>query len=84
MEWLTKDVEWSMIREMFLIAVPAVVANVSWIMIEVINLMFMGHLGNTAIMAGVGIGNIFINIFGWVILLGMNTTLVTLVSQSIG
>ncbi len=84
MEWLTKDVKWSMVEEVIIIAIPAIIANMSWMLIEVINLIFVGHSGNTAIVAGLGVGNVFINIFGWAVLLAMNTTLITLVSQAYG
>ena len=83
MEWFTKDMEWSMISEILITAVPAMLSNLSWIMIEVINLMFMGHLGSPAIVAGVGVGTIFINVFGWIILQGINNTIATLVSRNL-
>lgn len=74
----------NMFFEIISIALPSIVANLSWVLVEVINIMFVGHLGEPELVAGVGIGNVFINIFGWVILFGLNQTLVTLVSQSYG
>ena len=47
---------------------------------EVINLLFIGQLDNKAMLAGVGLGNVIINVFGLSIIFGMNGALETLVS----
>ena len=39
------------------------IAFLTHILVEIINLTFVGHLGKAILMAGVGIGNMYINIF---------------------
>jgi MATE family multidrug resistance protein len=51
---------------------------------ESINTMFVGHLNDPAKLAGVGLGNLIINMFGVAIIVGMNGALETLVSQAYG
>ena len=53
-------------------------------MVEVINLAFVGHLGKASLMAGVGIGNMYINIVAQSVSVGLNNGLSTYVSQCNG
>ena len=53
-------------------------------MVEVINVSFIGHLGDPSLVAGVGLGNMYINALGFAVMIGLNTTIVTLVSQTLG
>jgi Na+-driven multidrug efflux pump len=73
-----------MTKDIFKIAVPAMLASVSFAVVEAMNLIFMGFLGDPALIAGVGLGNVYIMIFGIITLCGLNTVLTTLVSQSYG
>ena len=41
-------------------------------------------MGNNALIAGVGMASTMLNFMGWSVLLGMNSALDTLVSQSAG
>lgn len=67
-------------REIISLAGPGILAIVSFGIIESINLIYMGHSGDASYVAGVGIGNSFINVFAIVVLCGLNSTLGTLVS----
>jgi MATE family multidrug resistance protein len=51
---------------------------------EMINLWFVGMLNNSAMIAGVGTGNVIINMLGNSIIFGMNGAMNTFVSQSYG
>ena len=51
---------------------------------EVINVLFAGHLQDPAKVAGVGLGNAFINLLAQTLILGMNSALPTCVSQAFG
>ena len=53
---------------------------VSALLIEVVNTAFVGHIGDEAMMAGVGMANMFMNIIGVSVMFGVNSTLNTLVS----
>lgn len=47
---------------------------------ENVNLIFIGHLNNAEMMAGVGMGNMIMNILGLTIAMGLNGALETLSS----
>ena len=49
-------------------------------LIEMINLVIVGHLGDPELIAGIGIGNMTINLFGLSIIFGFNEALDTLIS----
>jgi Na+-driven multidrug efflux pump len=51
---------------------------------EVTNLAFIGQLNDAAMLVGVGMGNVIINMLGLAVIYGMNMALETLVSQSYG
>ena len=77
-------VEPTMISQVLKISVPAIIANLSFVLLDVVNMMFVGHLGEASVVAGLGLATAFRNIFGQVIILGLNFTLITFVSQSYG
>lgn len=47
---------------------------------EVTNLAFIGQLDDAAMLAGVGMGNVIMNMLGLAVIYGMNLALETLVS----
>jgi MATE family multidrug resistance protein len=49
-----------------------------------INIIFLGHLNNKALIGGVGMGQAVIQLMGFSIILGLNSALDTLISQSAG
>lgn len=49
-----------------------------------INTAFVGHTGDSAKLAGVGLGTLYVNIFCQSIILGLNGAVATLVSQAYG
>jgi Na+-driven multidrug efflux pump len=68
----------------FKIAIPAMVGQIFALITEVINTAFIGHLGETAKVAGVGLGNMYINICCFSVFIGLNGAVLTLVSQAYG
>jgi Na+-driven multidrug efflux pump len=50
----------------------------------VINIIYIGTLKNSAILAGVGLGNMTINLCGLSILFGFNSAIESLVSRAVG
>jgi Na+-driven multidrug efflux pump len=69
-----------MVKDIFAIALPSIVMMFSNMFVEVINLSFIGHGGNAALVAGLGIGNMYLNCFGLSVSIGLNTAVTTLVS----
>jgi MATE family multidrug resistance protein len=53
-------------------------------MIDVINLVYLGHSGNEKLVAGVGMGAISINFMGWSVISGVTQAMDTLVSHAAG
>ena len=49
-------------------------------LVESTNAIFIGHLNDPAKLAGVGLGNLIINMFGTAVTFGMNGALETLVA----
>ena len=47
---------------------------------ELVNLSFLGHLGDRALLAGVGMGSAAMSLMGMSLILGCNSALDTLVS----
>jgi Na+-driven multidrug efflux pump len=51
---------------------------------ELINMCFIGHLGDPAKVAGVGIANVYINMVSQSWIMGLNGALSTFVAQAYG
>ena len=68
------------LKEILKIGVPAIISMMSALFIEVVNTAFVGHIGNEAMMAGVGMANMFVNILCLSVMMGINAVLNTLVS----
>ena len=66
------------------LAVPPIISMFFQFFVQLINTYYMGHLEDTALMAGIGMGNMLINVFCFAITNGLNGALETLVSQSFG
>lgn len=61
-------------------AIPAILCAVANMVQENVNLIFIGHLNDAEMMAGVGMGNMIMNILGLTIAMGLNGALETLSS----
>jgi len=64
--------------------VPAMISMFFLIFMEVLSNSFIGHLGKEDILAGVGMANMYLNIICLSLILGMNSTLNTLLTQAYG
>ena len=51
-----------MVQNLLNVSVPVFIAFLSSMFMEVVNTAFIGHLGETAKVAGVGLGNMYVNI----------------------
>jgi MATE family multidrug resistance protein len=52
--------------------------------IDITNMFFIGHTNDSAKIAGIGLGNLYINITSQAIILGLNGAISTLASQAFG
>jgi Na+-driven multidrug efflux pump len=73
-----------MLVEIFKVGFPSMISIFLVILVEFINLIFIGTLNDPAMMVGVGLGNMFVNITTVSIILGLNSALATFVSQCYG
>ena len=62
------------------IAIPNILTGFVQRTVDLVNLSFLGHLNDNALIAGVGMGSVCVNFMGWSIVIGMNSALDTLVS----
>jgi Na+-driven multidrug efflux pump len=73
-----------MVKVILRVSIPAIVSMFFVMMTEIINTIFIGNLNDQYQLAGVGMGNMTLNILGLSVILGMNSALETVVSQSYG
>ena len=62
------------------LVIPAVFGNIMTMVMETINLVFVGHMNDSRMIAAIGLGNTMINMSFISIICGMNGALNTLVS----
>lgn len=55
-----------------------------YILVQLVSTYFIGNLNDPALLAGVGMGNMLINVLAFALMQGLNGALETLVSQSFG
>ena len=68
------------LKEILTIAIPTIIYFFSTIVIESINLIFVGHLGIPSLVSGVALGNMFFYTFGLTVIFGFNSVIETLAS----
>ena len=68
----------------FKLGVPAVLCTIVIFLQESMNLSFAGHMKKPSIMAGIGLGNMTINLFAIAFIDSMNQVIEVLVSQAFG
>ena len=71
-------------KKVLKIGIPNIISMLAGFLVQVINISFAGHLGSETAMAGVGMANMYLNVLCISIIIGINSTLNTLVSQSYG
>ena len=86
---MRKDVEQMhtyprMVCNVLNIFIPSMIGMLAHIFVELINLHFIGKLGDAVMISGVGLGNTYVSTIGQTILTGLNIVVGTLVSQSHG
>ena len=59
-------------------------SQVCSLLVELINIIYLGHTNDTNKIAGVGLGNMYVNITCQAVILGLNGAISTLASQAYG
>ena len=66
------------------LGIPSILCFLMMTIQEQINVVFIGSLSDPAKLAGIGLGNMVLNLMPYAILVGVNTALETFVSQAYG
>jgi multidrug resistance protein, MATE family len=66
------------------IATPPIIGMLLYILVQLINTYFIGNMDEPILLAGVGMGNMLINVLAFASIQGLNGALETLVSQAYG
>ena len=72
------------LRKYVRLGVASILCFVMMVIQEQINVIFIGNLSDPAKLAGIGLGNMVLNLVPYALLIGVNTALETLVSQAYG
>ena len=75
---------WVILGNIIRASIPSILGLVFQMLVEVVNLVFVGHLNDPVALGGVGLGNLLINVICFTIGMGLNGALDTLVSQAHG
>lgn len=73
-----------MILKLARVSIPAIITQVFAMFMEIVNLYFIGHLNDPEKVAGVGLGNMYVNIICQSVIIGLNGGIGTLVAQAYG
>ena len=76
----TLEIFWEITK----IAVPLIFAMLVFLLVQLVNTYFVGHCNDAILLAGVGMGNMLINVLCFAVVQGLNGALETFVSQSFG
>ena len=66
------------------LSVPPIISMFFYMFVQLVNTYFVGHLNDASLIAGVGMGNMLINVLCFAVMQGLNGALETLVSQAYG
>jgi MATE family multidrug resistance protein len=66
------------------VAVPIIIGQIFSLFVEMLNLVFAGHLGDPIYVAAAGLGNMYANVTCLLIIYGLNSAIATLCSQAFG
>lgn len=62
------------------LSVPPILTLFFLYFVQLINIYFIGHLNDSALMAGVGLGSMLMNVLGFAVTQGLNGALESFVS----
>lgn len=66
------------------LSVGPIVSMIFYMIVQLINTYYIGHTNEPVLIAGVGMGNMLINVLAFATMQGMNGALETLISQAFG
>lgn len=66
------------------LSIGPIISMIFYMLVQLINTYYIGHSNDSSLIAGVGMGNMLINVLAFAIMQGLNGALETLVSRSYG
>ena len=66
------------------LSVGPIISMIFYMIVQLINTYYIGHTNEPVLIAGVGMGNMLINVLAFATMQGMNGALETLISQAYG
>ena len=66
------------------VAIPIIIGQIFSLFVEMLNLVFAGHLGDPIFVAAAGLGNMYANVTCLLIIYGLNSAIATLCAQAYG
>lgn len=75
---------WESCKVVMKLAIPPIISSFFYMFVQLVNTYFIGHLDDAVLIAGVGMGNMLINVLCFAIAQGMNGALETYCSQANG
>lgn len=69
-----------MTKEVMTVAFPIIIGQVFSLFVEMLNLVFAGHLDDPVYVAAAGLGNMYANITCLLVIYGLNSAIATLCS----
>ena len=79
-----EDSTWEQLKIVSTISVPQIFTTVAFQLINMTSIYFVGHYGDTSLLAGLGMGNVLISAICLAFSFGLNGTLESKVSQCYG
>lgn len=73
-----------MSRNLGNVAIPIIIGQIFSLFVEMLNLVFAGHLGDPIFVAAAGLGNMYANVTCLLIIYGLNSAIATLCAQAYG
>lgn len=61
-----------------------IISMIFYMIVQLVNTYYIGHTNDSTLIAGVGMGNMLINVLAFATMQGMNGALETLISQAYG
>ena len=75
---------WEMLWIVTKLSVGPIISMFFYMFVQLVNTYYIGHTNDSTLIAGVGMGNMLINVLAFAIMQGLNGALETLISRSYG
>jgi len=71
---------WEMLYIVVKLSVGPIISMIFYMLVQLVNTYFVGHTNDASLIAGVGMGNMLINVLAFAVMQGLNGALESLIS----